>query len=140
MIETTFSIIKPDATQRNLIGKIVSRFEEEGLEIVAMKMKRLSQTEAEGFYQEHKERPFFGELVSFMCSEPVVLMALKGENAVAKNREIMGDTNPENAKEGTIRKLFAKSIGENSVHGSDSAKSAARELAYFFAASEIYDN
>ena len=138
MIETTFSIIKPDATKRNLIGKIVARFEEEGLTIAAMKMKKLSREEAEGFYAEHKERPFFGELVEFMCSHPVVLMALKGENAVKKNRDIMGATNPADAAEGTIRKLFAQSVGENSVHGSDSLESAKRELSYFFPGIELF--
>ena len=138
MSEMTFSIIKPDATKRNLIGKIVSRFEEEGLSIAAMRMKRLSKEEAEGFYAEHKSRPFFGELVSFMCSEPVVLMALKGENAVKKNRDIMGATNPADAGAGTIRKLFAQSVGENSVHGSDSPESAKRELSYFFPGIEMF--
>ena len=138
MIETTFSIIKPDATKRNLTGKIISRFEEEGLSVAAMKMKKLSTAEAEGFYAEHKSRPFFGELVSFMCSEPVVLMALKGPNAVKKNREIMGATNPAEAAPGTIRKMFALSVGENSVHGSDSAESAKRELSYFFPGIEIF--
>lgn len=138
MTELTLSIIKPDATKRNLIGKIVARFEEEGLEIAAMKMKQLSRAEAEGFYAEHRGRPFFGELVDFMCSAPVVIMALRGENAVAKNREIMGATNPANANEGTIRKLFAKNVGENSVHGSDSVESAKRELSYFFANIEIF--
>ena len=138
MTETTFSIIKPDATKRNLLGKIIGHFEENNLKVVAMKMKHLSRREAEGFYAEHKARPFFGELVEFMCSEPVVLMALRGENAVLKNREIMGATNPADADEGTIRKLYAQSIGENSVHGSDSAESAKRELGYFFPEIEIY--
>lgn len=137
-METTFSIIKPDASKRNLIGKIIARFEEEGLKISALKMKQLSRKEAEGFYAEHQSRPFFGELVEFMCSEPVVLMALAGENAVAKNREIMGATNPAEAAEGTIRKLFAQSIGENSVHGSDSQEAAKRELSYFFPEIEIF--
>lgn len=138
MVQKTLSIIKPDATKRNLIGKIVTRFEESGLRIAAMKLKRLSKEEAEGFYAEHKERPFFGELVSFMISEPVVLMVLEGENAVEKNREIMGATNPADAAQGTIRHSFALSIGENSVHGSDSATSAAREVSYFFDAKEVY--
>ena len=138
MTETTFSIIKPDATKRNLTGKIIAHFEERGLRVAAMRMKKLARHEAEGFYAEHKERPFFGELVEFMCSEPVVLMALQGENAVLKNREIMGATNPAEAAEGTIRKLFALSIRENSVHGSDSAESAKRELSYFFPEIEIY--
>lgn len=137
MSERTFSIIKPDATKRNLIGKIVSCFESNDLRIAAMKLKRLTKTEAEGFYAEHKERPFFGELVEFMTSEPVVLMVLEGENAVMKNRSIMGATNPSEAEEGTIRKMFALSIGENSVHGSDSQESAKREISYFFQDSEI---
>ena len=137
MVQKTLSIIKPDATKRNLIGKIVSRFEESGLRVAAMKLKRLSKEKAEGFYAEHKERPFFGELVTFMISEPVVLMVLEGENAVEKNREIMGATNPADAAQGTIRHSFALSIGENSVHGSDSAASAEREVAYFFSPEEI---
>ena len=136
-VQRTLSIIKPDATKRNLTGAINQRFEEAGLRIVAQKRVRLSREAAEGFYAEHKERPFFGELVDFMISEPVVLQVLEGENAVAKNREIMGATNPANADEGTIRKDFALSIGENSVHGSDSETSAAREIAYFFAEIEI---
>ena len=137
MVQKTLSIIKPDATKRNLIGKIVARFEESGLRVAAMKLKRLSKEEAEGFYAEHKERPFFGELVSFMISEPVVLMVLEGQDSVAQNREIMGATNPAEADEGTIRHSFALSIGENSVHGSDSVASAEREIAYFFDAKEI---
>jgi len=132
MTEKTFSIIKPDATKRNLIGKIISCFENQGLKIAAMKLKHLTKKEAEGFYAEHKERPFFGELVEFMTSEPVVLMVLEGDNAVLKNRSIMGATNPSQAEEGTIRKMFALSIGENSVHGSDSKEAAKREIAYFF--------
>ena len=136
-MEKTLSIIKPDATKRNLIGKIVSCFEDNSLRIAAMKLKRLSKEEAEGFYAEHKERPFFGELVSFMVSEPVVLMVLEGENAVLKNRSIMGATNPSDAEEGTIRKMFANSVGENSVHGSDSLESAKREISYFFKETEI---
>ena len=140
MLETTFSIVKPDATKRNLIGKIVSRFEEEGLCVRAMKMKQLSAQEAEGFYAEHRERPFFKDLVNFMTSGPVVLMALQGEGAVLRNREIMGATNPADAAEGTLRKLYAESIEANSVHGSDSAESAARELAYFFSGIELYNN
>lgn len=139
MEEITFGIIKPDAVKRNLIGKIVSHYEDNGLSIAAMKLKHVSREEAEGFYAEHKERPFFGELVEFMSSSPVVLLALKGENAIARNREIMGATNPAEAAEGSIRKLYAKSIGENSVHGSDSPKSAERELKYFFNATEIYN-
>ena len=138
MTETTLSIIKPDATKRNLTGRIIAHFEEHGLQVAAMKMAQLSRREAEGFYAEHKARPFFGELVDFMCSGPVVLMALKGEGAVMKNRELMGATNPAEAAEGTIRKLYARSIGENSVHGSDSAESARRELSYFFPATDLY--
>lgn len=136
-VQRTLSIIKPDATRRNLTGSINQRFEEAGLRIVAQKRLRLSRVEAEGFYAEHKERPFFGELVEFMISEPVVLQVLEGENAILKNREIMGATNPANSDEGTIRKDFALSIGENSVHGSDSEESAAREVAYFFSDIEI---
>lgn len=136
-LERTFSIIKPDATRRNLTGKIVDRFETSGLSIVAQKRVLLSRGEAEGFYAEHKERPFFGDLVAFMTSGPVVLQVLQGENAIAKNREIMGATNPANADAGTIRKDFAESIEANSVHGSDSPASAAREIAYFFAETEI---
>ncbi len=136
-VQRTLSIIKPDATRRNLTGAINTRFEEAGLRIVAQKRVLLSRSAAEGFYAEHSERPFFGELVDFMISEPVVLQVLEGENAIAKNREIMGETNPANAAEGTIRKDFALSIGENSVHGSDSEDSAAREVSYFFATTEI---
>ena len=136
-IERTLSIIKPDAVERNLIGKIVARFEEEGLRIAAMRKQHLSQQEAEGFYAVHSERPFFGELVEFMTRSPVVVIVLEGENAVARNREIMGATNPADAADGTIRKLFAKSIGENSVHGSDSAENAANEVAYFFRTTEL---
>jgi nucleoside-diphosphate kinase len=135
--QRTLSIIKPDATRRNLTGAINQRFEEAGLRIVAQKRVNLSRAAAEGFYAEHAERPFFGELVDFMISEPVVLQVLEGENAILKNREIMGETNPANAAEGTIRKDFALSIGENSVHGSDSEESAAREVSYFFAGTEI---
>ncbi len=136
-VERTLSIIKPDATKRNLTGAINAKFEENGLRIVAQKRVKLTRKQAEGFYAEHKERPFFGELVEFMISEPVVLQVLEGENAVMKNREIMGATNPAEADEGTIRKEFALSIGENSVHGSDSAESAAREITYFFSDNEI---
>jgi nucleoside-diphosphate kinase len=136
-IERTFSIIKPDAVERNKIGAIIERFESKGLRIAAAKLVSLSKEKAEGFYAEHKARPFFGELVSFMTRSPVLLMCLEGENAVAKNREIMGATNPANAEAGTIRKDFALSIGENSVHGSDSPESAKRELAYFFEPGEI---
>jgi nucleoside-diphosphate kinase len=138
MTQQTFSIIKPDAVERNLIGKIVGRFEEENLKIVAMEMRHLARHEAEGFYAEHKARPFFGELCDFMTRSPVVMMVLEGEDAVAKNRKIMGATNPANAEPGTIRKLFAKSVGENSVHGSDSPESAAREIGYFFRGISVY--
>lgn len=136
-VQRTLSIIKPDATRRNLTGAINQRFEEAGLRIIAQKRVHLSRQAAEGFYAEHSERPFFGELVDFMISEPVVLQVLQGENAILKNRDIMGATNPANADEGTIRKDFALSIGENSVHGSDSEASAAREVSYFFAETEI---
>ncbi len=136
-IERTFSIIKPDGVERNLVGKIIGRFEEEGLRPVAIRRQHLSQAEAEGFYAVHSERPFFGELVEFMTRSPVVLMALEGENAVARNREIMGATNPSEAADNTLRKLYAESIGENTVHGSDSAENAAIEIAYFFPASTV---
>lgn len=135
--ERTFSIIKPDATRRNLTGKINAVFEENGLRIVAQKRVKLTREQAEGFYAVHRERPFFNDLVNFMISGPVVLQVLEGENAVARNREIMGATNPANAEEGTIRKMFAESIEANSVHGSDSPENAAIEIAYFFAQTEI---
>ncbi len=138
-IERTLSIIKPDATQRNLTGKINAIIEGAGLTIVAQKRLYLSRREASIFYAEHKERSFFGELVEFMVSAPVVVQVLQGENAIAKYREVMGATNPENAAEGTIRKAHAKNVGENSVHGSDSAASAAREIAFFFAGREIVE-
>ncbi|RTE66531.1 nucleoside-diphosphate kinase [Amphritea opalescens] len=131
-IERTFSIIKPDAVAKNVIGKIVSRFESNGLKIVNMQLKQLTREEAEGFYAEHKERPFFADLVEFMTSGPVVVQVLEGENAIALNRELMGATNPQEAAEGTIRRDFAQSIDANAVHGSDSPESAAREIAYFF--------
>lgn len=131
-IEQTISIIKPDAVAKNVIGQIYSRFENAGLKIVAAKMVHLSQERAEGFYAVHKERPFFGDLVAFMTSGPVMVQVLEGENAVAKNRELMGATNPKNADAGTIRADFADSIDENAVHGSDSAENAAIEIAYFF--------
>lgn len=137
MKQRTLSIIKPDGTERNLIGKIVGRFEEEGLRIVGMKKKLMSRPEAEGFYAVHKERPFFGELVQMMTGGPVVIMVLEGENAIQRNRDIMGATNPAQAAEGTIRKAFAKSIGENTVHGSDSPENAAIEINYFFAGTEL---
>ena len=136
-IEQTFSIIKPDATRRNLTGAINAVFEKNGLRIVAQKRIQMTQAMAESFYGVHKERPFFKDLVSFMISGPVVVQVLEGEGAVAKNRELMGATNPANAAEGTIRKLFAESIEANSVHGSDSLENAGIEIAYFFAGSEI---
>jgi nucleoside-diphosphate kinase len=136
-IERTFSIIKPDATERNLTGSINAVIEKAGLRIVAQKRILMSRREAETFYAVHKERPFFGELVDFMISGPVVVQVLEGENAVLRYREIMGATNPESAAEGTIRKLFAKSIGENSVHGSDSQDNAKIEIGQFFSGNEI---
>ncbi|NFV79484.1 nucleoside-diphosphate kinase [Magnetospirillum aberrantis] len=136
-LERTLSIIKPDATRRNLTGKINARFEEAGLRIVAQKRVRLTKEQAEGFYAVHRERSFFGELVAFMISGPVVVQVLEGEGAVAKNREIMGATNPANAAAGTIRADFAESIEANSVHGSDSLENAAIEVAYFFSQCEI---
>ena len=136
-VEKTFSILKPDALQSGSVGKILAKFEEAGLKPVAMKMKQLSQAEAEGFYGVHRERPFFKSLVAYMTSGPVILQVLEGENAVLKNREVMGATNPANAAEGTIRKLFAKSIEANSVHGSDSPDNARTEIAYFFAQTEL---
>src|SRR5579859_4254043 len=136
-IERTLSILKPDATRRNLTGKINARFEEKGLRIVAQKRVRLSEDTAGAFYAVHRERPFFKDLVAFMISGPVVVQVLEGENAVARNREIMGATNPANAAAGTIRKDFAESIEANSVHGSDSPENAAIEIGYFFAGSEI---
>ena len=135
--ERTLSIIKPDAVAKNVIGKIYSRFESNGLKIVAAKMKHLSREEAEGFYAVHKERPFFAELVKFMTSGPVMVQVLEGENAVAKNRELMGATNPKEAAPGTIRADFASSIDANAVHGSDSLANAAIEVAYFFSEQEI---
>ncbi len=136
-LETTFSIIKPNAVKKNAIGKIIARFEESGLEIAAAKMMRLPREKAEGFYIEHKDRPFFESLIRFMTSGPVLLMALRGENAVLRNREIMGATDPAKAAPGTIRKDFADSIEANAVHGSDSASSAQREIAYFFDKNEV---
>ena len=138
MEELTLAIIKPDAVQRNLIGKIIAHYEQNSLTVAAMKLKQASRYEAEGFYAEHKARPFFGELVEFMSSSPVVLIVLRGKNAILRNREIMGATDPSKAADGTIRKLYARSIGENSVHGSDSPQSAEREVHYFFANTEIY--
>ena len=136
-LERTFSIIKPDATKRNLTGKIIDRFESNGLRVVASKRLHMSREQAEGFYAVHKERPFFGELVSFMISGPVVVQVLEGENAIAKNREVMGATNPADAAPGTIRAEFAESVGENSVHGSDAPETAAVEIAYFFSGIEL---
>ena len=136
-IERTLSIIKPDATSRHLIGKIYTRFEENGLRIVAAKMKHLSRSEAEGFYAVHRDRPFFHDLIEFMISAPVMIQVLEGENAVAQHRAIMGATHPAQAAQGTIRKDFALSMQQNSVHGSDSIENAAIEIAYFFAQSDI---
>ena len=136
-IERTFSMIKPDATKRNLTGAITKMLEDAGLRVVASKRIHMSREQAEGFYAVHKERPFFGELVDFMMSEPVVVQVLEGEDAVARNRDIMGATNPADAAEGTIRKEHALSIGENTVHGSDSEENAAIEIAFFFNDDEI---
>jgi nucleoside-diphosphate kinase len=136
-LERTFSIIKPDATERNLTGAVNAVIEGAGLRIVAQKRIRMTRKEAETFYAVHKERPFFGELVEFMTSGPVVVQVLEGDNAVARYREIMGATNPENAAPGTIRKQFARSVGENSVHGSDSVDNAKMEIAQFFSGNEI---
>ena len=136
-VERTLSILKPDATRRNLTGKINARLEEAGLRIVAQKRLRLSRAEAEGFYAVHKERPFFNDLCKFMTSGPVVVQVLEGENAVARNREVMGATDPKKAAKGTIRADFAESIEANSVHGSDSPENARTEIAYFFASIEV---
>lgn len=136
-LERTFSIIKPDATRRNLTGKINAKLEEAGLSIIAQKRIRMTRENAEIFYGVHRERPFFGELCDFMTSGPVVVQVLEGENAIMKNREVMGATNPADAAEGTIRKEFAESIEANSVHGSDSQANAAIEIAYFFSGAEI---
>ncbi|MFV3403634.1 MULTISPECIES: nucleoside-diphosphate kinase [Pseudomonas] len=138
-VQRTFSIIKPDAVAKNVIGEITTRFEKAGLRVVASKMKQLSKAEAEGFYAEHSARGFFADLVAFMTSGPVVVQVLEGENAVLANRELMGATNPKEAAAGTIRADFAVSIDENAVHGSDSEASAAREIAYFFSATELCD-
>lgn len=137
MKERTLSIIKPDGVSRNLIGKIIALFEEKGLSVVASRMQILSKHDAEGFYAVHKARPFFGELVDYMCSGPVLLMVLEGPNAIKLNRELMGATNPADAAPGTIRKLYSKSIGENTVHGSDAPDTAAFEISWFFKGSEI---
>ena len=136
-MERTFAIIKPDAVERNLIGKILERIESNGFKIAGMKKTQLSQKEAKGFYYVHKERPFFDSLTEFMCSGPVVLLVLEKENAITAWRDLMGATNPEDAKEGTIRKDFALSIEKNSTHGSDSAENAAYELSYFFSETEV---
>ena len=136
-VERTFSILKPDATERNLTGAINAMIEKAGLRIVAQKRIRMTREQAETFYAVHKERPFFGELVDFMISEPVVVQVLQGENAIARYREVMGATNPANAAPGTIRKEHALSVGENSVHGSDAPETAAIEIAQFFAGNEI---
>ena len=137
MTERTFSIIKPDATRRNLTGKVNAVIEDAGLRIVAQKRIRMSRGQAEKFYEVHKERPFFGELVDFMTSAPVVVQVLEGDNAVARYREVMGATNPAQAADGTIRKLYAENVGENSVHGSDSLDNAKIEIAQFFTEAEI---
>ncbi len=137
-VETTLSIIKPDAVAKNVIGKIYDRFETAGLKVVAAKLKHLSRAEAEGFYAVHKERPFFNALVEFMISGPVMIQALQGENAMQVKRDLMGATNPKEAAAGTIRADFAESIDANAVHGSDSLENAAIEIAYFFDASEVY--
>lgn len=138
-VQRTFSIIKPDAVAKNVIGEITTRFEKAGLRVVASKMVQLSAREAGAFYAEHKERPFYGDLVSFMTSGPVIVQVLEGEDAIAKNRELMGATNPKEAAAGTIRADFAESIDENAVHGSDSEAAAAREIAFFFASTELCD-
>ncbi|WP_022961824.1 nucleoside-diphosphate kinase [Halopseudomonas pelagia] len=136
-VERTLSIIKPDAVAKNVVGQIIGRFENAGLRVIAAKMVQLSQSDAEGFYAEHSARPFFKDLVGFMISGPVVVQVLEGEGAVLKNRELMGATNPKEAEAGTIRADFAESIDANAVHGSDSTTSAAREVAYFFAETEL---
>lgn len=136
-LERTFSIIKPDATARNITGQIVAKLEAAGLRVVAQKRIHMSQEQAEGFYAVHKERPFYGDLVAFMTSGPVVVQVLEGEDAIAKNREVMGATNPADAAEGTIRKAFAENIERNSVHGSDAPETAAEEITFFFSADEI---
>ena len=137
-LERTLSIVKPDAVAKNVVGEIYSRFEKAGLKVVAAKMKQLSKQEAEGFYAVHRERPFFNALVNFMISGPVMVQVLEGDNAVLKNRELMGATNPKDATAGTIRADFADSIDANAVHGSDSLENAAIEIAYFFPATDVY--
>jgi nucleoside-diphosphate kinase len=136
-VERTLSIIKPDATERNLTGKIIAKLEDAGLRVIAQKRVRWSDEQAKKFYEVHKERPFYGELVAFMTSGPIVIQVLEGEDAVAKNRQVMGATNPANAEPGTIRKEFAENIERNSVHGSDSAENAAQEIALCFTKAEI---
>jgi nucleoside-diphosphate kinase len=136
-VERTLSIIKPDAVAKNVIGEIYSRFEKGGLHIIAAKMKQLTREEAEGFYAVHKERPFFGDLVKFMISGPVMIQVLEGEAAIARNRELMGATNPKDAAPGTIRADFADSIDANAVHGSDGPETAAQEISYFFGSNEL---
>ena len=136
-VTRTFSIIKPDATRRNLTGAVTKMLEEAGLRVVASKRIQMTKEQAEGFYAVHAERPFFNDLVSFMISGPVVVQVLEGENAIAKNREVMGATNPANADAGTIRKEFAESVGENSVHGSDAAETAKEEISFFFSGLEL---
>ena len=139
MVEKTLSIIKPDGVRKNIIGEVIKRFESNGLSVAAIKKAHLSRKEAEGFYAVHKERPFFGSLTEFMSSGPVVMMVLKGEGAIAKNRELMGATDPAKAAEGTIRKDFADSIESNIVHGSDAPETAVFEIGYFFSALEIFE-
>lgn len=136
-MEQTLSIIKPNGVKKNLIGKIIDKFEGNGLKIAAAKLTKLDRAKAEGFYAEHKERPFFGELVNFMTSGPVMIMVLQGEGAVDKNRKLMGATDPKKAEAGTIRALWGDNMGENTVHGSDSTTSAKREIAYFFESNEL---
>ena len=138
-LERTLSIIKPDAVKKNAIGQIVARFEKAGLRVVAARMKHLSRAEAEGFYAVHRQRPFFRDLVDFMISGPVLIQVLEGDNAVARNRELMGATDPKKAEKGTIRADFAQSIDANAVHGSDSVENARTEVAYFFPACEVYE-
>lgn len=139
-IERTLSIIKPDAVSKQLIGKIISRFEQAGLRVAALKMVHLTKAQAESFYAVHKERPFFNALVAFMCSGPVVVQVLEGENAIARNREIMGATNPSQAAPGTIRADFAVSIDHNAVHGSDAPETASQEIAFFFNANDVFSH
>ena len=138
-LERTLSIIKPDAVRKNVIGQILGRFEKAGLRVIAARMMHLSRAEAEGFYAVHRSRPFFKDLVEFMISGPVLIQVLEGENAIAKNRELMGATDPKKADKGTIRADFADSIDANAVHGSDSAENARTEVAYFFPACEVFD-